>query len=73
VTDALNRVTSYDYGLNTAAAGQRGSLLWVQDARYSPTGRQLSFQYNSFGQRTRMTDLNNVGSRPTPMGTPGGI
>ncbi|MCC6443835.1 MAG: RHS repeat protein, partial [Armatimonadetes bacterium] len=58
-TDALGRVTRYDYGRNSDAAGQRGSLLWVRDARYSQTGRQMSFTYNGYGQKTQMTDFNN--------------
>jgi len=32
----------------------------VRDARYAQTGRQMSFQYNQYGQKTQMTDLNNV-------------
>ncbi len=46
-------------------AGDRGSVLWVKDAKYGDgtlnnTGTRFSYAYNSYGQKTSETNQNGV-------------
>ena len=52
-TSTINVGTSTDTNL-----GNRGSVLWVRDARYAVTGQQFSYLYNSYGQKTQETNEN---------------
>jgi RHS repeat-associated protein len=61
VTDPLGRVTRMDYFDNAdPSAGNRGNVKWVRDARYSVTGRQFEYSYNSYGQKASELSLNQV-------------
>jgi YD repeat-containing protein len=53
--------TSFDYFTNTdASVGNRGEVMWARDARYATTGKQFSYQYNQYGQKTQEQNLNDV-------------
>ncbi len=66
VTDAAGRTTSFGVGTNVDSnVGNRGSVLWVKDAKYGDgtynnTGTRFSYTYNSNGQKTSETNENGV-------------
>lgn len=61
VTDATGHTTTIGVGSKTDTnVGNRGSVLWVRDARYGTTGAQFSYTYNAYGQKTSEINLNNV-------------
>jgi len=58
-TDMNGNASTYAYGLNTDSNfGNRGSVLTVQDARSSITGKQTSYTYNQYGQKLTETNQN---------------
>ena len=63
VTDANGRVTTFGVGSDSDPnIGNRGSVLWVQDAGYNvannpSNGRQFNYTYYPTGQKASETDL----------------
>jgi RHS repeat-associated protein len=66
VEDPLGRTTTFEYHPRSAtSAGDRGNVLWVQDAGYSDPnspsyGQQYEYGYNAYGQKAYEINLNDV-------------
>ncbi len=66
MTDARGLTTAMDYYDNQdASLGNRGEVQWVRDAGYSDPaspsyGKQFTYTYNQYGQKTSETNLRGV-------------
>lgn len=66
ITDPQSHVTLFGVGrADDPNLGNRGEVLWVQDAGYSVSSspsfhKQMVYTYNTYGQRTNETNLNGV-------------
>ena len=65
-TDMNGHTSTTDYYDNQdPSVGNRGELKWGRDARYTITGKQYSYTYNSYGQKLTETNLNDVVTQNT--------